>query len=142
MAWDEWEHLKADAAARRQQDRMELNGTGSGGGSRPDLKTNDSGKKAAVKALREDVRPGADKAGSHAEESSGAAVREFSGWDTGSGLKEAHEEWELQVKALKGRLAADETALENTKRDFQHLDLGTRSRIAQIDTGLDPRRES
>ncbi|GAA2639865.1 hypothetical protein GCM10010307_39520 [Streptomyces vastus] len=30
MAWEEWEQLKAEALARQQQDRMQLNGTGSG----------------------------------------------------------------------------------------------------------------
>ena len=144
MAWDEWEQLKADALAR-QQDQMRLDSAaGAGGGGRggaPDLRTNKTGKKAAVKALREDIRPGADKAGNHAEESSSAAVREFSGWDTGSGLKDAHEEWELQVKNLKGRLEADQTALEQTHQDFQYVDYGIRSQVAQIDAGPDSRRE-
>ncbi|GAA2639869.1 hypothetical protein [Streptomyces vastus] len=95
----------------------------------------------AIKLLQPDgdIFRNTDKAGRHAEENSGAAMREFTGWDTGAGLKDAHNEWELQVKSLMNRLDADREALEGTKRDFQYLDLGIRSRIAQIDAGPDPR---
>lgn len=144
MAWDEWEQLKAEALARRQEGvRLDSTAGTSGGGSggAPDLKTNKAGNKTAVKALRELIQPDTDKAGSHADESSSAAVREFSGWDTGSGLKAAHAEWELQVKSLKGRLGEDQTALERTHQNFQYLDLGTGSQIAQINLGRDPRGE-
>ncbi|WP_338897813.1 hypothetical protein WBG99_21290 [Streptomyces sp. TG1A-60] len=142
MAWDEWEQLKANALAR-QQDRMQLNSAGGGGSAAAaDLKTNASGKTAAVKALREDIRPGTDKAGVHAEENSAAVVREFAGWDTGSGLKDAHREWELQVANLKNRLETDQTALEQTKRGFEFIDLDVRSGIARLDAGADPRRDA
>ncbi|WP_180685392.1 hypothetical protein [Streptomyces gossypiisoli] len=144
MAWDEWEQLKADALARRQN-HMRLDGVGgtgaSGNGGTADLKTNKLGVKAAVKALREDIRPGADKAGNHAKESSSAVVLEFADWGTGAGLKDALAEWELQVKNLQGRLGSDQTALQGNQQDFQYLDLGVRSQIAQIDAGPDPRRD-
>lgn len=146
MAWDEWEQLKADALARRQEgmrlDSAAAAGGGGGGtGDSADLKTNKSGKKAAVKSLRDEIRPDTDTAGSHADESSSATVREFSGWATGSGLKAAHEEWDLQVKSLKGRLGEDQTALEKTHQDFEYLDLGIGGQIVQIDTGHETRRE-
>ncbi|MFH9964913.1 hypothetical protein ACH4PR_26550 [Streptomyces mirabilis] len=144
MAWDEWEQLKAEALARRQEG-MRLDSAadtaGGGTGGPPDLKTNKAGNKAAVKALRELIQPDTDKAGSHADESSSTAAREFSGWDTGSGLKAAHAEWELQVKGLKGRLGEDQKALEKTHQGFQYHDLGVRSQIAQINVGRDPRGE-
>ncbi|MFD3558968.1 hypothetical protein ACFWVU_04765 [Streptomyces sp. NPDC058686] len=144
MAWDEWEQLKAEALARRQGP-MQLNSLapagGSGGGDVGTLKSNTSGKKAAVKVLQEDIRPGTDKAGGHADDSSGSTVREFSGWDTGSGLKDAHAEWELQVKGLKGRLSRDQTALEQTKQHFQYVDHEVKSRADRIDTGRAGRRE-
>ncbi|MER6075084.1 hypothetical protein ABT187_41020 [Streptomyces sp. NPDC001817] len=131
MAWDEWEQLKADALARRQ-DGMRLDSAadaagGSGTGSAPDLKMNHAGNKAAVKALREVIRPDTDKAGSHADDSSATAAQKFSGWATGSALKAAHAEWELQVKNLKGRLGQDQTALEKTHQDFRYTDLGSRA---------------
>ncbi|MFF3920111.1 hypothetical protein ACFYZB_43195 [Streptomyces sp. NPDC001852] len=140
MAWDEWEQLKADALARRQ-DGMRLDSAadaagGGGTGSAPDLKMNHAGNKAAVKALREVIRPDTDKAGSHADDSSATAAQKFSGWATGSALKAAHAEWELQVKNLKGRLGQDQTALEKTHQDFRYTDLGVKSRIAQIGMGF------
>ncbi|MFE2696381.1 hypothetical protein [Streptomyces mirabilis] len=143
MAWDEWEQLKADALARRQG-QMRLDSAaaaGGGGGGEPDLKTNKTGQKSAVAAL-DDIQRGTDKAGSHADESSAVAVREFAGWDTGAGLKDAHAEWELQVKNLKGRLARDQEALKGSHGHFQYVDYGVRSQVAQIDAGPDPRREA
>ncbi|MBX9398531.1 hypothetical protein K4749_34365 [Streptomyces sp. TRM72054] len=143
MAWDEWEQLKADALAR-QQDSMRLNsagGSGAGGADGAGLRTNASGKSAAVRVLEEDIQPGTGKAGSHAEESSEVAVREFSGWATSSGLKDAHNEWELQVRNLKHRLDADKTALQQTKREFQYVDYDVKSQVSRIDPGLDTRRE-
>jgi uncharacterized protein (DUF1501 family) len=143
MTWDEWEQLKAAALARRQ-DQMRLNSAvaagGGSSGAEPDLKTSKTEQKAAVKAL-EDVRRGTDQAGCQAEEASSAAVLEFSGWDTGSGLKDAHAEWELQVKNLKERLAKDQEDLEGAHRDFRYVDYGVRSRIAQIGAGSHSRPE-
>ncbi|MGY3055909.1 hypothetical protein ACVWZD_000145 [Streptomyces sp. TE3672] len=145
MAWDEWEQLKVDARARRQEgmslDSAPAAGGGGGSGDAADLKTNQPGKKIAVKALRESIRPGTDKAGRHADESSSSAVREFSGWDTGTGLKDAHAEWELQVRDLKARLAKDQEDLEGAHRDLQYVDYDVRSGVAGIDAGSAPRRE-
>jgi len=148
MAWDEWEELKAGALARGQ-DQTRLNSVGSAGGTStggagtgggPDLKTDNAGKKGAVTALERDIRPGTATAGSHAEEPSSAAVREFSGWETGAGLKAAYAEWELQVKNLQGLLAKDQGALTQTRREFQYVDHGVESRIAALDAGPYPRR--
>ncbi|MFD0315454.1 hypothetical protein [Streptomyces flavalbus] len=118
MSWEEWERLKANALAGQ-----------------PDMRTDRTGKSAAIKALEDTIQPGADRAGMHAEESSGAAVREFTGWDTGAGLKDAHQEWESQVKSLKDRLAADRAALRANKREFQQVDHGVGGGLTQIDTG-------
>ncbi|SOD85883.1 hypothetical protein [Streptomyces sp. Ag109_G2-15] len=143
MAWDEWEQLKADAQARRQNQMRLDSAAGTGGsspGGAPDLKTNKAGKDAAVKALQGEIPRETDKAGSHADESSATAVREFSGWETGAGLKDAHAEWELQVKNLKGRLGQDQAALEDSHQHLQYVDYGVGSRTAQIDAGPHPRR--
>ncbi|QUW78223.1 hypothetical protein SMIR_02915 [Streptomyces mirabilis] len=144
MAWDEWEQLKADALARRQgQMRLDSAAAAGGGGTggAPDLKTNKTGQKTAVSAL-DDIHRDTGKAGSHADESSATAVREFTGWDTGSGLKDAHAEWVLQVKNLQGRLVKDQESLKDSHQQFQYVDYGVRSEIAQIDAGPDPRREA
>ncbi|MEU0086560.1 hypothetical protein [Streptomyces sp. NPDC006274] len=144
MAWDEWEELKAEAAAR-QESRMQLNGTGGPGGTgadAADLKTGSSGQSAAVKALVERIGPGLNKAGVYADEDTNAAERAFKGWATGAGLKDAHEEWALQVNNLKARLAQDQAALSKTKRDFQYIDHDVKSSMARLDiSGPDPRRD-
>ncbi|MET9919843.1 hypothetical protein ABZZ04_22530 [Streptomyces sp. NPDC006435] len=131
MAWDEWEQIKAEVAAR-QDGRMQLNGAGGAAGA-DGLKTNAQGKRGAIKALVEVVRPGLDKAGVHADETTDAAEREFTGWATGAGLKDAHGEWALQVKSLKARLAQDQADLSRTKKDFQYVDHDVKSSLAQID---------
>lgn len=135
MAWDEWEQLKADALARRQNTMRLDSAAGPGTGGAPDLKTNKAGNDAAVKVLQGEIPQGTDKAGSHADESTSAAVREFSGWQTGSGLKDAHAEWELQVKNLKARLGQDRAALEGSHEHLQYVDYGVGSRTAQINAG-------
>lgn len=143
MAWDEWEQLKADAAARRESS-MQVNGTGGADATAgaPDLKSGSAGQKAAVRALVEIIGPGLNKAGVHADEDTNAAEREFKGWATGSGLKDAHEEWALQVSDLKGRLARDQAALSKTRRDFQYIDHDVKKSAASIHVPApDPRRD-
>ncbi|MER7173988.1 hypothetical protein [Streptomyces mesophilus] len=141
MAWDEWERIKSEVAARHEGE-MQLNGTGEGRGDGSMLRTNSPGKKEAVRSLREDIRPGAQKAGTHADESTNSAEREFKGWDTGSGLKDAHEKWDRQLTNLKSRLAQDQEALGRTKGDFQQIDVGVYSSLAQIDSkSQDARRD-
>ncbi|WP_149825620.1 hypothetical protein [Streptomyces tailanensis] len=113
-----------------------------GGSNTADLKTNSLGKTVAIKLLQPDGLPlETGKAGRHVEESSDAAAQEFTDWETGTGLKEAYNEWELQVKNLKSRLEGDREALAGIKRDFQYLDLGIRSGIAQIDAGSNPQHD-
>jgi len=144
MAWDEWEQLKADALAR-QQNQMRLDsaaGGGGGTGNAPDLKTNNAGKQAAVRALTVDIEPGTQKAGSHADEATSAAAREFSGWDTGSGLKDAQDEWGLQVKNLQARLAADKNSLDGSHQHLQYVDYGMKSDVAQVKVRPAPQGEA
>lgn len=140
MAWDEWEKIKAEAAARHDS-HMQLNSTGGAAGT-ADLKTNAQGKRGAIKALVERIRPGLDKVGVHADETTDAAERAFKGWATGAGLKDAHDEWALQVKGLKARLAQDQTDLSRTKRDFQYVDHDVKSSLARLSPpSPDPRRD-
>ncbi|NML53028.1 hypothetical protein HHL19_09315 [Streptomyces sp. R302] len=138
MTWDEWERIKAEVAARGDgAGRMELNGTG-GAAASADLKTSAQGKRAAVKALEGVLLPGVDRAGGHADPQTDAAEAAFTGWATGSGLKDAHDAWASQVKGLKARLERDRSALSRTKREFQQIDLDVRSTLARIDP---PERE-
>ncbi|MYR42392.1 hypothetical protein [Streptomyces sp. SID5910] len=140
MAWDEWEQIKA-AVAARQDNHTQLNSAGGTPGG-PDLKTNDQGKQKAIKALVEAIRPGLDKAGTHADEDTDAAERTFTGWATGSGLKDAHDEWALQVKGLQQRLAHDQAALSKTKKGFQFVEHGVESALSRINSpGPGPHRD-
>ncbi|MEU3661013.1 hypothetical protein AB0E77_14855 [Streptomyces sp. NPDC032940] len=140
MAWDEWEQIKA-AVAQRQDRHTQLN-SAQGATGRPDLKTNSQGKQKAIKALVEAIRPGLDKTGTHADEDTDAAERTFNGWATGSGLKDAHDEWALQVKGLQERLAHDQAALSKTKKGFQFVEHDVESSLARINPlGPDPRRD-
>lgn len=70
-----------------------------------------------------------------------SVARAFSGWSFGSALGDAQHEWGLQVENLKGRLASDQAALEQTKQDFKDVDHGVKSQVAQIRTEHAPRHE-
>ncbi|MET9364167.1 hypothetical protein ABZX93_25095 [Streptomyces sp. NPDC006632] len=138
MAWDEWEQLKTDALLRRQ-DRLGLDSTPGAGGK--DLKTDRSGKTAAVKALRDLIQPETDKAGHHSGDCSASMARSFSAWAFGSALGDAQDEWDAQVAGLMGRLAYEQTALEQTKQDFQDVDYAVRDHAARIVVGHGPERD-
>lgn len=86
------------------------------------LKTDADRKKAAVKALEEDLEPGTKTAGAWADESTEAAVKEFKGWDTALGLADALKEWGEQVKALRNRLAAEKVAHSTTNWNLLGVD--------------------
>ncbi|MER5709363.1 hypothetical protein [Streptomyces sp. NPDC002122] len=139
MAWDEWEQIKADEAAP-QSASMRLNQlaptAGGGGVGRPDMASSPEAKKAAAKAIGEDVEPGVTRDGKHAAESTNAAVKEFGpkdghGWDTSSALKRTQETWEKQVRMLLGRLASEKQALSATGISFQSNELDTTARLAR-----------
>ncbi|MEU0392883.1 hypothetical protein ABZ208_08945 [Streptomyces sp. NPDC006208] len=145
MAWDEWEQIKADVASRPSTGTR-LNqldgGGGSGGGPAlfgPDLASTPAQKKAAANSIEKHLEPGTGTAGNVAEESTGAAVREFGpkdghGWDTASALKKAHQAWEKQVKVLMDRLASEKFALRRTNSVLVNNDVGIASQ-----PGLAPR---
>ncbi|MCC9708306.1 hypothetical protein E4N62_25410 [Streptomyces sp. MNU76] len=142
MSFDEAWGQARGAAAARQENNMQLNllPADGGGSNTADLKTNALGKTVAIKLLQPDGLPlEMEKAGRHVEENSGAAAREFTDWETGTGLKDAYSEWKLQIKSLKSRLEGDREALTGIKRDFQYLGLAIQSEIAQIRAGSDPK---
>nr|WTB12012.1 hypothetical protein OG546_49445 [Streptomyces antimycoticus] len=95
---------------------------GGGPKGRDKLKTNESGKAGAVKALREDIRPDTGVAGAKADEKTTKAVTAFSGWATAIGLKDVQAELDLQVQGLQARLSADEMAVQRTAQDFLNFD--------------------
>ncbi|MFG3309642.1 hypothetical protein [Streptomyces wuyuanensis] len=125
MTWGEWDS-KADSGAQMRLNQLAPE---TGGGGAPDLASTPAQKKAAANAIEKHLEPDTKKAGDTAEESTGAAVREFSGkdghgWDTSPALKKAHEAWEKQVKALMGRLGSEKSALRNTSVLLRGTDVG------------------
>ncbi|KQX51517.1 MULTISPECIES: hypothetical protein [unclassified Streptomyces] len=139
MAWDEWEHVKANAAAQ-QSTPMRLNQlaptAGGGGAGKPDLASSPAAKKAAAKAIDDDLEPGVTRDGKHAAETTNAAVKAFAakdghGWDTSGALKRAHETWEKQVKMLLGRLSSEKQALSATGISMQNNELDIAARLAR-----------
>ncbi|MFF5502087.1 hypothetical protein [Streptomyces roseolus] len=138
MAWEEWERSKADVAAR-QSTSTQLNqvapAAGAGGVGRPDLASSPAAKKAAAKAIDEDLEPGVARDGNHAAETTNAAVRAFGakdgyGWDTAGALKRANETWGKQVRMLLGRLASEKQALSETGVSLRNDDLGVAAQLA------------
>ncbi|MFB7219459.1 hypothetical protein ACWD4L_08475 [Streptomyces sp. NPDC002596] len=136
MSFDqEWAELRQAAQTR-------LNSAGPGHGGLPDVKINASGKTAAVNALETQIQPGVRKAGVMADDSTTGAVTAFTGWQTGSGLKDAQAEWEKQVESLQGRLARDKEALRQTRGGFQYVDheiKGDMGKIAALSPETDGR---
>ncbi|MFE9138489.1 hypothetical protein [Streptomyces sp. NPDC007355] len=139
MAWDEWEQIKAGAAAGSTAS-MRLNqlapAAGGGGAGKPDLASSPAAKKAAAKAIDDDLEPGVRRDGKHAAETTNAAVRAFGakdghGWDTSGALKRAHETWEMQVRMLLGRLSAENQALGATGISLQNNELDIAARLAR-----------
>ncbi|GAA2248932.1 hypothetical protein GCM10010232_40480 [Streptomyces amakusaensis] len=136
MAWDEWARIKADVSARQDgaDGPMRLNqlaplGGGGAGGAAPDLASSPAEKKAASKALKEQLEPGVRRDGSRTAESMGAAAKEFgardgSGWDAAGALKKAQETWEAQVKSLLGGLAREQSLLSATAVTLGGTDAG------------------
>ncbi|WP_030687017.1 hypothetical protein [Streptomyces globisporus] len=139
MAWDEWEQIKADTTARPSAP-MRLTqlapAAGGGGVGKPDMASSPAAKKAAAKAIDDELEPGVTRAGKHAAETTNAAVKEFGekdghGWDTSGALKRAHETWEKQVKMLLGRLSSEKQALSATGISMQNNELDIAARLAR-----------
>ncbi|MGW4723679.1 hypothetical protein [Streptomyces sp. NPDC004291] len=137
MAWDEWEQIKAEAAAQPPvSTRLNQSAPAAGGSAGPDLASSPAKKKAAVKTIGDDLEPGVEQSGKHVAESTANTVKEFgardgNGWDVSGALKKAHETWEKQVKMLLGRLASEKQLLSKTSIDLQNNDIDIAARLAQ-----------
>ncbi|MEZ0161168.1 hypothetical protein ACH4NV_31300 [Streptomyces althioticus] len=99
-----------------------------GAGSR-DLASSPAQKKAAAKAIEENLQPDTRKAGDLADDETGAAVKAFAakdgdGWVTSTALKKAHKTWGEQVQALMNRLGSEKEALRSTNILLQNTDFG------------------
>ncbi|MFD8939081.1 hypothetical protein ACFV0R_28175 [Streptomyces sp. NPDC059578] len=137
MGWDEWEKIKADVVAREgAPTRLNQLSPSGGVGAGPDLASSPAVKKAAAKAIADDLEPGVVRDGKHAAQSVDATVKEFGardgeGWDTSGALKKAYETWEDHVAMLLGRLTSEKHALSRTGIDLRSHDVDIATRLAR-----------
>lgn len=97
-----------------------------GSGGQTDLASSPAEKKAAAKAIEDEIEPGTRKAGDFADTETNDAVKAFrDGWRTSGALKKAHETWGEQVKNLMNRLASEKAALRSANTALQGADLQT-----------------
>ncbi|MDQ0797221.1 hypothetical protein [Streptomyces sp. B1I3] len=138
----EWAQRK-DEVAERHSTQMRLNQlpgdqgpTGQppllGSSQSPDLATAPAKKKKAANSIEKNIEPGTRTAANAADEGVRGAITEFKGWETASGLKKAHEQWDTQVKRLMGRLSREKSALRNTAIMFSNNDLETEAGFAPV----------
>ncbi|MGW6079154.1 hypothetical protein ACWF09_24190 [Streptomyces sp. NPDC055186] len=106
------------------------------GGGRKDLASSPAQKKAAAKAIEENIEPDTRKAGDWADEETNAAVKAFAakdghGWVTSTALKKAHKTWGEQVQNLMSRLSSEKEALRSTSILFQNTDFSVGQGVRQ-----------
>ncbi|MFF5898505.1 hypothetical protein ACFY8O_21640 [Streptomyces argenteolus] len=137
---EEWAQQKGEVAERHSS-HMRLNqlpadrGTTQPpllGSSSPDLATTPAKKKKAANSIENTIEPATRTAADAADESVRGAIAEFKGWETATGLKKAHEQWDEQVKRLMGRLSQEKSALRNTAVLFSNNDLETEAGFAPV----------
>ncbi|MEV3993487.1 hypothetical protein AB0J57_31755 [Streptomyces sp. NPDC049837] len=130
MGFDqEYGRLRAEAA-ERQSTSMRLNGTGDGPllpGPTKDFASTPAQKTAAANVIHKELLTSTQAASDKPDASTSSAITGFAGWGTSGGLKKVKETWESQVKMLKGRLSAEESALRGASSKF---------RLNDVDTGL------
>ncbi|WP_223279309.1 hypothetical protein [Streptomyces sp. SDr-06] len=99
-------------------------------------------KRSAANTIETRLEPDTKKSGTHADESTAAAIKEFGphdghGWVTSGALKKAHHTWGEQVQGLMNRLAGEKSALRGANSLFQKTDFGVHQDIGRPDSPLD-----
>ncbi|MFF8969739.1 hypothetical protein [Streptomyces sp. NPDC014995] len=126
----------AEGSVGMRLNQIPLDPGGSPSGGRKDLASSPAQKRAAAKAIEDDIEPGTRKAGDWADVETNTAVKAFQpkdgeGWLTSGALKKAHETWGEQVTNLLNRLASEKAALRSTNTVLQGTDLGVGNGIRQ-----------
>lgn len=103
--------------------------SGPASGGQQDFGSSPTQKKAAARAIEENIEPDTRRAGDFADEETNTAVKAFAakdghGWVTSAALKKAHKTWGEQVQNLMNRLSSEKEALRSTNILFQNTDLG------------------
>ncbi|WBO64424.1 hypothetical protein [Streptomyces camelliae] len=136
MSWDEWEQLKADAAARGGSARMQLNhladpaGGGSSAVSSDRLK---SDKKVwakvggDVKGLQDDIRKALGKLDDGQSGLGGGA-----GCESAAAQNELFHSWKKYVADVSGRCEGLGGLLERSGRDLSMSDADVRAELEKI----------
>ncbi|MFF6997682.1 hypothetical protein ACFY93_22355 [Streptomyces sp. NPDC008313] len=147
MAWDEWEQLKTQAAAKKST-AMRLNqlavpGGGGGGEVQGDLHVNQTDL-AAIGDAAYRLHGDLDHYGDHARITSMAAAGglKSEGYELGEGLDHVAERWGDQVQSLLDACAHISNHLDYTKRAHAGDEVyiaGTLSSISLLDKGFDDR---
>ncbi|WP_030345415.1 hypothetical protein [Streptomyces sp. NRRL S-1022] len=131
MAWDEWERLKADAAARGSTG-MQLNHVPSepGGGGAGDLK---SDKKAWTKAGEDTkgLQDGISKALGKLDDGQ-SGLGELSGVQSAAAQRELYESWKKYVGDVKARCGELGGLMEKSGRDLSMTDAGVKAELDRI----------
>ncbi|GHJ37590.1 hypothetical protein [Streptomyces sp. TS71-3] len=139
MAWDEWEHLKADAAKRRsagmQIDHVPdpLPGNARDG----DLVVHDD-ELGKLGNMAHDLRDRLSVEGDYARASTfDASVQLFNdGLDTGSALTELHDAWNSQLSTLKEACAHISNHLDFTRGQHGKDDAAIQTGVRDVDGNL------
>ncbi|WP_051813142.1 hypothetical protein [Streptomyces sp. NRRL S-340] len=138
MPWDEWEQLKADAAARSSSARMRLNhlsDAGSGGSSAGGADPLKSDRKVwataggDVTGLRTDVSTALGKL-DHGQ----AGLGDGAGCESAAAQKELFESWKKYVGDVSGRCGKLGGLLERAGRDLSMTDGDVRAGLQKINT--------
>ncbi|MFJ4522387.1 hypothetical protein ACIP4Y_15790 [Streptomyces sp. NPDC088810] len=131
MSWDEWEQLKADAAARGSTG-MQLNHVPSepGGGGAGDLK---SDKKVWAKA-GEDTKGLQDAVGKALGklDDGQSGLGEMSGVQSAAAQQELYESWKKYVTDVNGRCGELGGLLERSGRDLAMSDAEVKAELDKI----------
>lgn len=149
MAWDEWEHLKAEAAQRRST-RMQLNqhladqGGGGGESAWGDLTVNRQDLAAVGTAAHELF----DKFGEYGEHARAASTQaagglKSEGFALGGALEHVAQRWSDQTRSLLDACAHISNHLRVTKNQHEADDTyiaGAISSISQLDRGFDEQK--
>lgn len=132
MAWEEWEQLKSDAAARHTE-RMQLNEAPSAPGSGPGSGDLVSDKPAWSKAGRAvgSLREGIGKALDQLSDGQ-AGLGADAGCRTAQAQKEVHVSWERYVKNLNRRCGKLAGLLEKVGNDLLKTDEAIMAEIGRL----------
>ncbi|MFJ3520391.1 hypothetical protein [Streptomyces sp. NPDC090131] len=126
----EWDRERAGYAD--QQVGLRLNSGPQGpfapGGSK-DFASTPAEKKAAARAIQNELEPATKTAAEHADDATSSAHMGFDGWQTAVGLKKVADSWDQQVKTLMGRLSSEKVALGGAESMFARNDIGVGSQF-------------